>query len=371
MGEKLQFANVAIKSAIRQFEISERECIERNIDIQNFCIIDNALDLDNAFATPYSQLSQQKKEEIKRKLWDGFGHSANLEAITRHLNNGGITERITSAVLVRVKFTGKNGRTVKNILCPATFHAFGRSILCRFSADDNYSMGTHIDVSKTGTTEVNTGNGVIEKPKGSYAIENYVQYCDKYGRTEYLEFALIDKYNKSNWNKQGGAYYLYDIDNNDYFRLNNSAFNAYVYFGFNDGDQWAVILDKDSREKISVTCQLNFISHNKNVKIYKTFVDSLPYICDSSTSYKEVIFFKEQKNDEEEIDGSFYTARYSLNCVYDTYTATITLPSLTAASSGCGYGIVTDDNKLCVYINHDIKIGDTIPPIHLMFRHAI
>lgn len=368
------FADVAVKKAIRQFEISERECVKRNIDVQNFCVIDTGLDLDEAFDVPYEQLTQQQKEDIMRMLWDGFGHPNNLAAISKHLNNsGGTTERITTAAICRIKYKdpGENS-TTKNILCPASFHSFGRAIVCRFSMEDNYSAGTFIDTAGTGREDVDVGDdSVIERPKGSYAIENYIQYGNKYGRTEYLEFALVDRFKKDGWTKQGASYYLYDIDDNDYFRLSGGCFNAFVYFGYTDANHGAIVLDKDSREQISVACQLNFISFNENVYIFKPFIDSLPYICDSSTTYKEVIFDTEQDRNFAQIKGGYTLLKNNLDTVASNYTATITVPSVVANASGKGYGIITDQNELCVFVRHDVKKGNNLPPIHMMFRHKI
>lgn len=368
------YADIAVKKAIRQFEISERECVERNVDIQNFCVIDSSLDLDSYAPTPYDELPQETKESIMRQLWSGFGHQNNLKAITDHLNKTvGITERITTAAICRIKYRnpGENP-TTKNILCPATFHSFGRAIVCRFRMDDNFSAGTYIDTTGTGREDVDVGDdSVIERPKGSYAIENYIQYGNKYGRTEFLEFALVDEFKKGNWSAQGAAYYLYDLDDNDYFRLSGGCFNAYVYFGYTDFNAGAIVLDKDSREQISVSCQLNFVTHNSNINIYKAFVDSLPYICDSDVHYKEVVFYNEQNKTDEQIKGGYYTIANNLDATYSQYTATITIPSKEAVRDGRGYGIVTKDNKLCVFIRKDIKAGDIVPPIHLMFRHNI
>ena len=368
------YADVAVKKAIRQFEISERESVERNVDVQNFCVIDSALDLDSYASTPYAELPQDIKESIMRQLWSGFGHQKNLEALTSHLNRTvGLTKRITTAAICRIKYTnpGENS-TVRNILCPATFHSFGRAIVCRFRMDDNFSAGTFIDTTGTGREDVDVGDdSIIERPKGSYAIENYIQYGNKYGRTEYLEFALIDEFKHDNWGAQAAAYYLYDIDNNDYFRLSGGYFNAYVYFGYTDANAGAIILDKDSREQISVSCQLNFVTHNSNINIYKAFVDSLPYICDSDIHYKEVVFYSEQSKTDEEIKGGYYVIANDLGATYNNYTATITIPSREAVRDGRGYGIVTKDNRLCVFIRKEIKAGDNVPPIHLMFRHNI
>lgn len=372
------FAQIAIKSAIRQFEISERESVERNIDIQNFCLVDTNLDLDEMFNGSFNvNATTENKTMIRSKLWGGFGGEENLSNLSLHFSKTtGQTERVSTAVICRMKYSKNNGsRVVKNILCPASFHAFGRSIVCYFSMDDNYSAGTFIDVSKTGIEDVDIGNdSIIERPKGTFAIENYIQYSNDYGRTDYLEFAFIGKISSSNWGKQAGAYYLYDLDGraDDYLSR-----NASVYFGYGDMDNGAIILNKDSREKISVTCQLNFVSKNKNIEIYKAMVDTLPYICDSKTKFKFVVFSEEQGKENDRVIGSFSEIGNGVSSFYDTYSASITIKprglsgTIVSNSKGKGYGLITDDSRMCIFIREEITINKTLNSIKLMFRPKI
>ena len=386
------FAQIAIKSAIRQFEISETESVERNLDVQSFCIVDNKLDLDTYFNGNYeNNTTTELKEQIKRRLWDGFGHPNNMKALASHFSkDSGITERISTAVICRLYYVEKNKRVVKNVLIPATFHPFGRSVACRFSMQDNYSAQTYIDTSKTGIQymDITTGETAdsledtpvdmtnwIAKPKGSYAVENYIQYSNTYGRAEFLDFAFINKLKTDNVAiKREAGYYLYNLDriNEGLFSLN---YDAFVYFGYGDSNHCSIILNKDSREKISITCQLNFITQNKNVETYKALVDTLPYVCDSPTTYKFVIFNKEQSKGVDKVDGDFYQLGSGVSCSYDMNTAALTITpkssALKATYSGKGYGLITNDNRTCVFIKQDIELGQELKPIYLIMRHNI
>ena len=49
-------------------------------------------------------------------------------------------------------------------------------------------------------------------------------------------------------------------------------------------------IEKDSREQISLTTQLNFISNKSNIFIGKGLVHSMPMVGDTSTDYKFVLF---------------------------------------------------------------------------------
>ncbi len=386
------FAQIAIKSAIRQFEISEREAVERNLDVQSYCIVDNKLDLDTYFDGDYEGNAEtDTKEDIKRQLWDGFGHPNNMNALASHFSkNFGFTDRISTAVICRIYFTENNRRIVKNLLMPATFHPFGRSIVCRFSMQDNFSAQTYIDTSKTGLQYLNivTGETVnsiddtpedmtnwISKPKGSYAVENYIKYSNSYGRAEFLDFAFINKFKTDSAAiKREAGYYLYDLDRcrEGFFTLH---YDTNVMFGYGDSNHCSIILDKDSREKISLTCQLNFITQNKNIETYRALIDTLPYICDSPATYKFVIFEKEQSKETDYIYGNYYQLGSGVSCSYSMNTATLTLTPkssvLKANCSGRGYGLITNDNRVCIFIKQDIEPNQDLRPIYLMMRHSI
>lgn len=386
------FAQIAVKSAIRQFEISETEAIERNLDVQSFCIVDNKLDLDTYFSGSYENYATTElKEQIKRKLWDGFGHSNNMNALATHFSKeSGVTERISTAVICRIYYIENNKRVVKNILIPATFHPFGRSVACRFSMQDNYSAQTYIDTSKTGTQYMNivTGETVdsiddtpedltnwMAKPKGSYAIENYIKYSNTYGRADFLDFAFINKFkNDDAAIKRETGYYLYDLDKvkDGFFTL---KYDTSVMFGYGDANHSSIILDKDSREKISLTCQLNFITQNKNIETYRALVDTLPYVCDSPTTYKFVVFEEEQSKETDHVYGNVHELGEGVLCSYDKNVATLTITpkssSIKASCDGKGYGLITNDNRACIFIKQNIKAGQDLSPIRLMMRHNI
>ena len=72
-----------------------------------------------------------------------------------------------------------------------------------------------------------------------------------------------------------------------------------------DANSGGIILEKDSREKISVTCQLNFVTFNKDVEIYKAMVDTMPYLTDRKTVFKEALFKKRQYKTSEFIEGDY------------------------------------------------------------------
>lgn len=242
--------------------------------------------------------------------------------------------------------------------------------------EDNYSAGTFIDTKITQTERIDIAEYEwFMRPKGSYAIENYIKYSNTYGRAEFLDFAFINKFKTNDASiKREAGYYLYDLDKvkDGFFSLD---YDTNVMFGYGDSNHCSIILDKDSREKISLTCQLNFITQNSNVEVYRALVDVLPYVCDSTATYKLVVFERKQAKGADYIYGNVHQIGSGIDCVYDRYTGALKITPksslLKASHGGKGYGLITNDNRACIFIKQDIESKQDLSPIYLMMRHNI
>lgn len=371
------YSQIAVKRAIRQYEISERECVERNIDIQEFCIADTQFDLDNCFDLGFSQASEEEKSNIFKQLNNGFGYIGNIEVFCNYLN-GQISSRVSTSTICTINYTDNDGAIKsKNILCPTFFSAFGRAVVSYFSMDDNFSAGTYTIAEETETKTLEDSS-VIYIPKGNYSTENYIKYSNEFGKADTLSFKFIDKLSadKSGWIKQAESYYLNDLDvlaeKIQGKQYTSEASTVTASFGYNNDGLGGIVLDKDNREKISVTCQLNFVTQNKNIRIYKAFVDTLPYICNSSTQFRLVAFYEEQRTDDDKVKGAYYVEREGLFAEIISKSATIVIPGINYAHvNAIGYGIITQSDRVCLYVGKRVIVNNPISPIYLMFRHMI
>ena len=101
----------------------------------------------------------------------------------------------------------------------------------------------------------------------------------------------------------------------------------------------------------------------------------MPYVCDSSTIYKFVVFEKEQSKETDRVYGNVYELGSGVSCSYDMNIATLTitpkLGQLKANRDGKGYGLITNDNRACAFIKQNIESGQDLNTIHLMMRHNI
>lgn len=351
------YSYLAVKNAIRQYEISEKECYNRNIDVQNYCIVDTELDLDKIYFLKYKNFSNFQKKYYKKLLNTGFGITQNIDNLVTHFKRSdGTSKKLLNSITATFTYYEDSKQVAKAILFPATFANFGRSIVCHFSTQDNYSAGTTVE----------------NDSEKKYAIENYLRYCNSGGRTAYMDFAIFQKFKEiSNDKSLSASYNLYDLSNTGsgpflYSQIQNKS----AIFGKNRDETGSIILDKDSREKISVTCQLNFITNNKNIQIHKAFINSLPYTCDSNNTYKMAVFNELQNANSDDIVGKYYTLNSFSDLVNGNFdTSSIVFLGGKAGNNGKAYGIITNENKLCIVVNKNIVSGENLPPIYLMFRN--
>ncbi len=373
------FADVAVKRAVRQSEIDKKNVVVRNVDFQEFLVVDTKLDavaVHESQNESYNSFIANFREKIAKTNW---GQRRTLNSICLKLSNVQSTNPITCAVC-ETKFVNKQGTMEScNFVTPVSCFPFGRSIVFTFNLDDNYSAGTTVkNVTDFKTEKDGKKIDLFAKWRNdieasSIALEDYIPYVNEFGRCESITFRLVDKIDKS----------LDDVENAEnvsdlYFekklyrfkRTQKIRSNFYAIFA-------NYLLDKDSRERIKVTGQLNFVTPNPKINIYKAFVDSMPFVGDKETTLKYVVFVNKQDKFGEHVKGNYY--QFAMPSVeYETTNKSIRIASVQVdmgwqnnALVGEGYGIVTNDNRLCLYLEKKIYNGDTLFPIYLMFRKDI
>lgn len=364
------FADVEIQRAVRQFEISEKESIKRNVDIEEFCIVDTRLDVDKIYSSnDYAEYQSVVEEELKHV---SFATVSTLAAISAKLaNNTGYDHSLMSCAICSTESADKEGNSIHHdFVLPVCCFSFGRAIVCQFKMDDNYSAATYaVNASAYGGVD-------------SYALEQYIEYGNEYGRFSNIIFELADTVSiYENGSKVNGKQ-LYKIDLSKQSVVSDNCFGSFT------GDGYGYIIDKDSREQLSVTAQLNFVTANPKIEIFKGFIESIPFASNNSNTYRYVVFTKKQNKFDEYYSGSVIE-HVMPTISYSTKTRHIRINSVTAKKNGStsgggavpfivetptgltigeGYGIIDNNNRLCLYIEKKVHDGETLPPIYLMFR---
>ena len=347
---------IGLKRAVRQYEISERESVERNLDYQDFAIVSATAPTD----------------EDSHLTGDGYAHDSVIsEYRSAFLGIKPPYEENTSLSYAYVTTIDKNSNE-RNGLIPVSCVPFGSSVVAYFAFNDNYS----IEMEASGRY-------------GTYALQDYTRYTDDYGRFKYLKVVLGNtlslaglKENTNIANSLPGIPEGVRV----YHNKLHCPFEAHPF-----------IVEKDSREKISVTLQQNFCSDSPDIWVTDEIAKLSPLVATRRIVVKHVFFVKRPSKfggtvpkesyrdailpqDELIGDTSFseWYAPIRLQDIAITGDSVCIFPApyLPGEMDGfifpdniCGYGILTSDDKLVIYRDKEIKSGDDIDALWLKFRH--
>lgn len=343
-------AYTALKKTVRQYEISETESVNRNVDYPEFCVVDTILDVGYIFDDP-SLIELQ--DHIKTLLSIvGFGTNKNLTQIANKISNQDIDYKPLSYAIIKTTGISRDGSQENyNFLLPVSCFAFGNAIVIRFETDNNYSAGTFAE-NPTGKDQ-----GAVD----SYRLEEFIRYSNEFGRFDnmFIAFGSDNPLLSYSNNITNNSKMLYKISESD---INNDS----IIVDFRDNP---FIVDKDNREQISLTTQLNFITTNENIVIGKALTHTMPMIGDITTKYKYVLF-NQKPNKFEEVASNF-TICGNITTSISNDTKAIKINGVTCCIDAVGYGIIDNNNKLVVYVDKPFLENQTTDPIYLMFRSKI
>lgn len=462
---------VGVKKTVRQYEISEEESIERNVDYQEFCVVSNELDIQDQYDIDDEELKQIISNRLDVL---GFPTSKFLHQLKAKLSNDSTTEyKAISYVIVKtitsnsipeknaveiverdpnapegyvpcrfydqsnnllaviyadpegwntVQFDGETdegyytditgiegsgvylgdcdmsavynrnfeieGATLigwevrsqdnvvegmvetsqilidgeKNLfpiyeyhdeltrqfLLPVSCFPCGNSIVLYFKATDNYGASTYVE-------DVGAGQGV----------EKYIEYANEFGRFTNMELV----FGSDNPIPSGFSGASIIKSNSKKLYLFNSSINEDdVLVDFRDN---AFVVEKDSREAISFTGQLNFISNKENIFIGKGLAHSMSIVGDTTTNYRFVAFTQKPSKFNSDISENTFIAQAMPAISLNVDTRSICYESVEILTNCVGYGIIDANNRLCIYVDGDLKAGDKTKPIYLQFRGSI
>ena len=233
-------------------------------------------------------------------------------------------------------------------LLPVSCFPYGNSVVLSFKATDNFSVGSYVN-----------------DLQGTYGEELLIEYSNTVGRFTTMELIF-----GSNNPIPGGFNSINNIINNGkkLYQFNSTINEKDVLVDYRDNQ---FIVEKDSRESISLTCQLNFIAGNNKILIGKGLAHSMPMVGDTSTNYRFVIFQSKPKKFNSDIEYGTYSIQDMPSIELIEKYKTICYLPVVALTNGVGYGIIDADNRLCVFVDQPIKAGNETMPIYLQFRGNI
>lgn len=363
---------IAIKKNYREWEISERESVETNPCYNEFCIISTRADWD----TLYPRLPSETDEEYQKRVDSynaglvvykeylnkigGFSSPKAMEQIYAKLTNDTNFEYKSIAWVVGTTISSEyqSGGEYKEIrntfLLPCACFSFGNSIVLNFGALDNYAVGTY-----------SRDKGTIDGQ--GYALENFVKYNDKFGQAQAIELsfgsdeAKINGFNTFS-NSLTSSKEFYALAENE---LNQNAIML-------DYRQNSFNINKDSRQKLNFTGQLNFLTENENIWIGKGFAQLMPFVGNTQKGgLKFATFSKKPDKFLSEIDTSIWTEQTMPNCIKDDELKYIKYEPTTVENDCVGVGLVDSQNRVVLYYDKELKQGDQTEPLYFEFRRKI
>lgn len=348
-------AFTAVKKTIRQYEISEEESVNRNPDYQEFCLVDNDLDVATYIG---DDVSADLKLYIKNTLSTlGFATNKMLNLLSNKLSNGNQTNKqITYAIVKTIGVNRAGAEETHCFLLPVSCFPFGNSIVLHFATDDNYSAATYAE-NPSNVNDKATNSLSLN----SYCIEEFIKYSNEFGRFDKLAviYGSDNPITDFDNNIVANSKHLYKVDEN---KINaNSTLINYFTNPFN--------IDKDSREKIGLTVQLNFITSPTNQSIIgKALNFSLPIVGDAKTTYKMATFTKRPNKFEDVVEANTYQIIGNPSVTVNNDYKYIKIEPITALTKSIGYGIIDNNNRLVAYFDQELNVGSQSKPIYFMFR---
>lgn len=295
-----QYINVP--SYKRFYEVSERQAFRRETLYTDYLVIGNEVEDDGQ-----ALIDDHFLEYIKHTLTQTAPEDS----------------KITFAQTISVN---KNNEMVGNVcVFPVLGTAMGTTMNFSFSAEDNYSAGP-----QSVEHNVKSGNDEVT---GYW--QQYVPYCDYYGRIYYLDLLFGQKFSPSN--KLDAALGLPKLPGGTYQGINiiSTRQNSLLY-------------RKDSREIMNFTYQASFVTNRKNIVIGSALAAMNPLIKGSDRDNPAGLFISPHRINkfDDFVDVSEMTQQDWTGAEDVTVDGTVMrLGQITASVEGKAWAIVYSPNQ--------------------------
>lgn len=323
---------VGVKNNIRFYDVSEKQCLDRYIFPNEFCVIGFEDKSDG-------------KQMIKKTA---------VEKIIKQFNNT-ITAQDQEISAVVAKTLDANKQQIQEVILPAVSLGIGSNIYVGFEFYDNYSAGDKIIVTQD-----------------NIRTQQAVSYGDSQGRAKFIDIALHDNLSvPSNYvNIKEYADALPEKN-----QLSSGTPSVYI-------DK--LVLDKDGRERISGAYTLNFITNNKKIVLGPGLTRLSRLVSSQTTSFGLYISPKRlNKFSIKNYDlSSFIKINGVLeNLVYENIVdnqdnpTKFNLGNFNSPVKGKAWAIIntndSEKNTLIIGENIDIDAGDIVSLPYFTFTRRI
>lgn len=323
---------IGLNSNYRLYDISEKQSVERHIHYADKIYIGSTRQNSSD-----STIIQYVDQMLEKTFFPVLDTTPNIKKVR------------TVGVL---PFSDGNAMLDRAVILPVAAFPFGTSLCFNFSFYDNYGAG--YQSSNEFEDEANK------------AAQRLVPYTDVYGEISHIQFFA----KSTEWTptiddqKDGGKAMLYpqfDYKNAD--RTNAFLKTATGLSVNNRGG--ALVINKDSREKIDVTYQVHFVATSDDYVIGPGLAEYCRYVTDRSLSYEEmarvhVLWLNHTINSLNKYvdnDGYDQTINY-LNPNYTTENGVFMWTSMTCPQDAVAYAVCKKkDDKYILLFGRNVEIA--------------
>ena len=247
---------VGISSNKRVFEVSEANAYARDILLKNYVVISDKAETVNA----------------NRTIFNSIAPIAQIFEPNPDPNDSDIEVTETPINAVNAKCYSKNGNTpFGEVLLPVIATAFGNTMVFSWDYKDNYSAGESV-------SQYTNTNGSVKQ-----VWQTDVPYGDYYGRAYWYDFNLLTS-PANNGYAQANTISTINEPNEQPTEIIYGSWNRYK-------------LRKDSRERLSVNCELEFVTTRDDIIIGSALASSCPLVSGKTyTTAPQVVFYAEDIN---------------------------------------------------------------------------
>lgn len=323
---------IGLNSNYRLYDISEKQSVERHIHYADKIYIGSTRQNSSD-----STIIQYVDQMLEKTFFPVLDTTPDIKKVR------------TVGVL---PFSAGNAMLDRAVILPVAAFPFGTSLCFNFSFYDNYGAG--YQSSNEFEDEANK------------AAQRLVPYTDVYGEISHIQFFAKN----TEWTptiddqKDGGKAMLYpqfDYKNAD--RTNAFLKTATGLSVNNRGG--ALVINKDSREKIDVTYQVHFVATSDDYVIGPGLAEYCRYVTDRSLSYEEmarvhVLWLNHTINSLNKYvdnDGYDQTINY-LNPNYTTDNGVFMWTSMTCPQDAVAYAVCKKkDDKYILLFGRNVEIA--------------
>ena len=317
---------IGVSSEKRYYEVSEKQAVECNVLYREYVVIGTE-------GTP----------DLDSRIGDGL-----MSMIADTFTQGGNYAPISCVAAWGSTY---NGNGLPAVLLPVISSAFGNSLSFSWRYADNYSAGE----------VVNYANTTVDQNEVSGYFQNNYAYTDIYGRIYYYDFDLQTE----------GA----DLEGTKYPALPADKIPTNPSGYFSTVGQQPYILRKDSREALSVSVQVDFVTNVKEMIIGSALASYCAAVRGSDKTLGAKLYIFPDRLDKfiDHVEGS---ARVKLSdlpsqtiSVSDVANGVFTVDSAAFTAGGKSWAIVTnqtttaqevENEKGEVFTQEEVTGGDVL-----------